>query len=145
VTTKLDTERRLAEMEEVISQRGWCVAVQLALAERWDVSPRQVRRLNKQLAERIRAELSPTEREAYRSQLLLQLRAARLASLRRGHFGPVVSMFAMEARMAGVLDAPAAVEPDHLEAATQDELLSELARDLTLEEVRALLALKQGS
>jgi len=142
MTTKDERERRLAVVEETIHQHGWSLSVEAALAKRLGVSRRTVRRYRFDVESIVRKELEQ-ERRLLRASLLVRIRGHQKAAREAERFGPLASMINLEARMTGVLEPEPEPIPDSLEAVSSEDLLAEIARDLSDSDLETLVRLRE--
>lgn len=142
MTTKDERERRLAVVEETIHQHGWSLSVEAALAKRLGVSRRTVRRYRFDVESIVRKELEQ-ERRLLRASLLVRIRGHQKAAREAERFGPLASMINLEARMTGVLEPEPEPVPDSLEAVSSEDLLAEIARDLSDSDLETLVRLRE--
>ena len=142
MTTKDERERRLAIVEETIHQHGWSLSVEAALAKRLGVSRRTVRRYRFDVESIVRKELEQ-ERRLLRASLLVRIRGHQKAAREAERFGPLASMINLEARMTGVLEPEPEPIPDSLEAVSSEDLLAEIARDLSDSDLETLVRLRE--
>jgi hypothetical protein len=142
--TKEERERRVALVERTIHDKGWSRTVERALAAHLGVTTRTIRRYKDDVEAAVRKE-GDRDRRAIRASLLVRLRGYQQAAKDANRFGPLASMIGIEARMLGVLDRQDDPVDDGLEALTKEDLLREIATDLSAEDIRELLRLRGGA
>lgn len=129
-----EKEKRLAMVEEAMDKYGWSLRVERTLATQIGCSTRTVRRYKLQVVEGARATIEAMvgDRTEARVGLLERLRGHQRAALGGRAYGAVTSMMGLEMRLLGVWEAPEELPPpDNLEAASREELVEELAAELT--------------
>ena len=139
--TKDERERNLVLVEQAIHRHGWSMQVEAALARQLRVTPRTVRTYRREVESLVRKEIEADRREV-RASLVTRLRGHQLAAREAGKYGPLAAMMGLEARMTGILDPEPAPVPDNLEAVSNEDLLAELARDLSSSDLEVLLRLR---
>ena len=135
--TRAERERRLEVVEKAIQEHGWSMALERVLAERIGCTRRTIRTYRTKVAELVREELDQ-DRRLLRASLVVRLRGHQMEARRTGKLGPLSSMLNLEARMTGVLEPEPAPIPDTLEESSLEDLLEELRRDLSPEELDQL-------
>tara|TARA_Y100000310_G_scaffold340132_2_gene434905 strand:+ start:617 stop:1048 length:432 start_codon:yes stop_codon:yes gene_type:complete len=140
---KAERERNLALVEQAIHRHGWSMQVERALAVQLGVTHRTIRTYRREVENLVRKE-TDRDRRMVRASLLVELKGHIRAARDAGKYGAVASMTNTMARMLGVLDPEPAPIPDNLEATSNEDLLAELARDLTDADLEALARLKGG-
>ena len=141
MTTKDERERRLAVVEKAIHRHGWSLTLEAALARQLEVSRRTVRRYRFDVESIVRKEIGQ-ERRLLRASLLVRVRGHQQAAREAERFGPLASMLGLEARMTGVLEPEPEPIPDSLEAVSSEDLLAEIARDLSDSDLETLVRLR---
>ena len=141
MTTKDERERRLAVVEKAIHRHGWSLTLEAALARQLEVSRRTVRRYRFDVESIVRKEIAQ-ERRLLRASLLVRVRGHQQAAREAERFGPLASMLGLEARMTGVLEPEPEPIPDTLEAVSSEDLLAEIARDLSDSDLETLVRLR---
>lgn len=141
MTTKDERERRLAVVEKAIHRHGWSLTLEAALARQLEVSRRTVRRYRFDVESIVRREIGQ-ERRLLRASLLVRVRGHQQAAREAERFGPLASMLGLEARMTGVLEPEPEPIPDSLEAVSSEDLLAEIARDLSDADLETLVRLR---
>ena len=143
-TSKTERYRRIAVLERAIGERGWSLQLKRALSAEFGVSVRTVDRYKADLVDVYREELDGEPLEHRRSEFLGRLRGHQRACLATGRMGPLASMLHLEARITGA-DAPTPQKvDDHIGALTRQQLLEELAGDLSVDEVERLREIQVG-
>jgi AraC-like DNA-binding protein len=141
MTTKDERERRLAVVEKAIHRLGWSLTLEAALAQQIGVSRRTIRRYRFDVESIVRREIGQ-ERRLLRASLLVRVRGHQQAAREAERFGPLASMLGLEARMTGVLEPEPEPIPDTLEAVSSEDLLAEIARDLSDSDLETLVRLR---
>jgi len=142
LTTKAERYRRIAEVERAIADRGWSLQIKQDLAAEFGVTPRTVDRYRVDLVDVYRQELEGTELEFRRAEFIGRLRGHQRACLTTGRMGPLAAMLNLEARITGA-DVPATPAPeDDIGALTRQQLLEELADDLSASEIARIAKIK---
>lgn len=141
MTTKDERERRLAVVEKAIHRLGWSLTLEAALAQQIGVSRRTIRRYRFDVESIVRKEIAQ-ERRLLRASLLVRVRGHQQAAREAERFGPLASMLGLEARMTGVLEPEPEPIPDSLEAVSSEDLLAEIARDLSDSDLETLVRLR---
>jgi hypothetical protein len=142
MTTKEERERRLAEVEKAIHRHGWSMALEATLSQQIGVSRRTIRRYRFDVESIVRKEIAQ-ERRLLRASLLVRIRGHQQAARDAERFGPLASMLGLEARMTGVLEPEPEPIPDSLEAVSSEDLLAEIARDLSDSDLETLVRLRE--
>ena len=137
-----ERERRLAIVEKAIHEPGWSMRLEAALAQRIGVTTRAIRQYRKDVEDRTRKEIDQ-DRRLVRASLLVRIRGHQKAAREAGRFGPLASMINLEARMTGVLEPEPEPVPDSLEAVSSEDLLAEIARDLSDSDLETLVRLRE--
>jgi hypothetical protein len=143
LTTKVERDRRVAVLERAIAERGWSLQLKRAMAGEFGVSPRTIDRYRDELVAGYRKELDGEELDFRRAEFLGRLRGHQRTCLATGRMGPLSSMLNLEARITGA-DVP--MQPrleDQVGSLTRDQLLADLANDLTPGEIAKLQAIKE--
>lgn len=128
-------------MEQAIHRHGWSMRIEKALADQIGVTTRAIRTYRKEVESITRKELDE-DRRLVRASLLVRLRGHQIAARNASKFGPLASMIGLEARITGILEPEPELIPDNLEAVSNEDLLAELARDLTDSDVETLARLR---
>ena len=103
MTTQKEKARRLAIVEQAIQERGWSLRLQEALAKKFGVNQRTIRKYKADLIELMKTELGE-DRETVRGEFLTRLRGHQRTAADRGKDGAVSSMLALEADLVGLRD-----------------------------------------
>ena len=145
MTTKGERYRRLSVLERAIAERGWSLQLKRAIAAEFGVTTRTVDRYKADLIDVYREELEGEPLEARRAEFIGRLRGHQRTCLTTGRMGPLAAMLALESRITGTDTPPQSRVEDQMGALTRQQLLEELADDLSSEEVERLRKLKGGA
>ena len=138
-----EVERRMAIVQQRIGDRGWSMQIALDLAADLGLSTRAIYDYRERIIKRGKTELSARDLEERRAEFLDRLRGHCRAALDAGKHGPASAMLNLEQRLVG-LDRPPPETDDDVASLDRPQLLAELARDLSAEELRQIAALKDG-
>ena len=139
---KADRERNLALVEQAIHEHGWSLTLERALAQKLGVTTRAIRYYRQDVEDLTRQEIAK-DRRLVRASLLLRLRGHQLAARKANKFGPLASMVGLEARICGLMEPEGPESVENLEALSREDLLRELAADLSAEDLSALSRLRE--
>jgi hypothetical protein len=143
MSTRDEIERRQATVQQRIGDRGWSMQIAINLADELGVHRDTIYRDREAIIQRGKTELSARDLEERRAEFLDRLRGHCRAALDAGKHGPASAMLNLEQRLVG-LDRPPPETDDDVASLDRPQLLAELARDLSAEELRQIAALKDG-
>ena len=99
-STKKEHARRLAEVEMAIHEHGWSMRLEQALAARFGVLERTVRKYRQEVEDTVLQEINQ-DRKKVRASLLTRIRGHQAAARQSGKLGPLAAMLNLEARITG--------------------------------------------
>ena len=102
MTTKDERYRRIALLERAISERGWSLQLERAMAAEFGVATRTIRSYREEIVKCYRKELEGRELEDTRAEFLVRLRGHQRTALTSGRHGPLASMMSLEMRVLGL-------------------------------------------
>ena len=115
MTTKDERYRRVALLERAISERGWSLQLERAMAAEFGVTTRTIRSYREDIVKCYRKELDKREQGSIRAEFLVRLRGHQRAALTSGRHGPLSSMLNLEMRVLGIDRSDAASGPSSVE------------------------------
>ena len=142
--TKQERERRIALVQQRIGERGWSMQVMRDLAKEIGVTSRTIRTYRSEVIDSLRKEITEADREHMRAEFLDRLKGHQQQALIDGKFGQLAAMLSIETRITG-MEAPQITRTDQeIGALSRQQLLEELAGDLSLKELQELQRIKAG-
>ena len=142
--SKQERECRVALVQQRIGERGWSMRVMRDLAKEIGVTSRTIRAYRVEVIESLRKEITEADREQMRAEFLDRLKGHQQQALIDGKYGPLAAMLSIETRITG-MEAPQITRTDQeIGALSRQQLLEELADDLSAKELAELQRIKAG-
>ena len=142
--SKQERECRVALVQQRIGERGWSMRVMRDLAKEIGVTSRTIRAYRAEVIESLRKEITEADREQMRAEFLDRLKGHQQQALIDGKYGPLAAMLSIETRITG-MEAPQITRTDQeIGALSRQQLLEELADDLSAKELAELQRIKAG-
>ena len=142
--SKQERECRVALVQLRIGERGWSMRVMRDLAKEIGVTSRTIRAYRAEVIDSLRKEITEADREQMRAEFLDRLKGHQQQALTDGKYGPLAAMLSIETRITG-MEAPQITRADQeIGALSRQQLLEELADDLSAKELAELQRIKAG-
>ena len=142
--SKQERECRVALVQQRIGERGWSMRVMRDLAKEIGVTSRTIRAYRAEVIESLRKEITEADRGQMRAEFLDRLKGHQQQALTDGKYGPLAAMLSIETRITG-MEAPQITRTDQeIGALSRQQLLEELADDLSAKELAELQRIKAG-
>ena len=142
--SKQERECRVALVQQRIGERGWSMRVMRDLAKEIGVTSRTIRAYRAEVIDSLRKEITEADREQMRAEFLDRLKGHQQQALIDGKYGPLAAMLSIETRITG-MEAPQITRTDQeIGALSRQQLLEELADDLSAKELAELQRIKAG-
>ena len=142
--SKQERECRVALVQQRIGERGWSMRVMRDLAKEIGVTSRTIRAYRAEVIDSLRKEITEADREQMRAEFLDRLKGHQQQALIDGKYGPLAAMLSIETRITG-MEAPQITRTDQESGAlSRQQLLEELAGDLSAQELQELQRIKAG-
>ena len=142
--SKQERECRVALVQQRIGERGWSMRVMRDLAKEIGVTSRTIRAYRAEVIDSLRKEITEADREQMRAEFLDRLKWHQQQALIDGKYGPLAAMLSIETRITG-MEAPQITRTDQeIGALSRQQLLEELAGDLSAQELQELQRIKAG-